>query len=260
MSANPSTSELRRESTGSDSISVDSISVDSISSDSTSRALFEAREHIARDLHDVVIQRLLAVGMTLEGVNRSTREPATAALLSHAVDELEQVIKEIRTTIFGLQAPIDVRFASLRSRTTMVVDQAMQALGFVPSVLFEGAVDTTAPEALSDDVFAVLREALSNVARHARATQCDVVLSVTRDLLTLSVEDDGVGIVSIGRRSGLHNMEVRARARGGRLSITDREPRGTRLEWQVPPRPIRNAVGVQGAPQSISDPRGRAPC
>lgn len=205
----------------------------------TRLALVEDRERIARDLHDVVIQRLFAIGLTLESASRSISELGVGAQVSRAIDELDETIKEIRTTIFGLQRPVGTDAngqASLRARMVAVGDQAVPALGFVPSLRFDGLVDTTVPDRLSDQVVAVLREALSNAARHARARHVDVVLAVNRDTVTLSVDDDGVGITETGRRSGLRNMEVRAKASGGRLLLADRTPSGTHIEWQVPMR------------------------
>jgi signal transduction histidine kinase len=212
--------------------------------DLTRLALLEDRERIARDLHDVVIQRLFAIGLTLERVGHSIAADGVDDLMTRAVDDLDQTIKEIRTTIFGLQAPAGPEYSSLRARIVGVVDQAIRALGFVPSLRFEGAIDSTVSAWLADQVVAVLREALSNVARHARATQVEVKLSVTGETLTLRVEDDGIGLRPGGRRSGLHNLEVRAAAHGGALLITPRDPAGTRVEWSVPLRlPAQPSAG-----------------
>ena len=205
----------------------------------TRLALVEDRERIARDLHDVVIQRLFAIGLTLESASRSISELDAGTQVSRAIDELDETIKEIRTTIFGLQGPVGTDAsgqAGLRARIVAVGQQAIPALGFVPSLRFDGLIDTTVPDRLSDQVVAVLREALSNAARHARARHVDVVLAVSPDTVTLSVDDDGIGITETGRRSGLRNMEVRAKASGGRLVLADRVPSGTHIEWQVPIR------------------------
>lgn len=202
--------------------------------DDTRLALAEDRERIARDLHDVVIQRLFAIGLTLEGASRSIVEPDAGQQVVRAVDELDQTIKEIRTTIFGLQASAGADDPSLRARIVAVVEQSLHALGFVPSLRFDGLIDTTVPDRISDQVVAVLREALSNAARHARATHVEVVLAVNREQVTLIVDDNGIGITDTGRRSGLRNMDVRAKASGGSLLLTNREPSGTRIEWRVP--------------------------
>jgi signal transduction histidine kinase len=211
----------------------------------TRLAVVEDRERIARDLHDVVIQRLFAIGLTLEGASHSISELDAGAQVSRAIDELDQTIKEIRTTIFGLQGAVGADGndqASLRARIVAVGDQAVPALGFIPSLRFDGLIDTTVPDRLADQVVAVLREALSNAARHAHASHVDIVLAVSRETVTLSVDDDGVGITETGRRSGLRNMEVRAKASGGKLQLVDRAPSGTHIEWQVPmrgPHPLK---------------------
>jgi signal transduction histidine kinase len=205
----------------------------------TRLAVVEDRERIARDLHDVVIQRLFAIGLTLEGASHSISELDAGTQVSRAIDELDQTIKEIRTTIFGLQGAVGANGtdqASLRARIVAVAEQAVPALGFIPSLRFDGLIDTTVPDRLADQVVAVLREALSNAARHAHASHVDVVLAVSRDTVTLSVDDDGVGITGTGRRSGLRNMEVRAKASGGKLLLVDRAPSGTHIEWEVPMR------------------------
>jgi signal transduction histidine kinase len=214
--------------------------------DTTRLALLEDRERIARDLHDVVIQRLFAIGLTLEGAGRSINDDSAGRRITRAVDDLDQTIKEIRTTIFGLQALAGPEYSSLRARIVGVVDQAVQALGFVPSLRFEGLIDTTVPAWLSDQVVAVLREALSNAARHARAAQVEVKLSVTADDLTLLVEDDGIGLAEGGRRSGLRNMEVRAATHGGRLVLRSGQVAGTHLEWAVPLRMPADAKSSGG--------------
>ena len=203
----------------------------------TRLAVVEDRERIARDLHDVVIQRLFAIGLTLEGASHSISELDAGTQVSRAIDELDQTIKEIRTTIFGLQGAVGTDStdqASLRARMVAVGNQAVPALGFIPSLRFDGLIDTTVPDRLADQVVAVLREALSNAARHAHASHVDVVLAVSPDTVTLSVDDDGVGITGTGRRSGLRNMEVRAKASGGKLMLVDRTPSGTHIEWEVP--------------------------
>jgi len=204
--------------------------------DATMLALYEDRERIARDLHDVVIQRLFAIGLTLEGASHSIADAEAGRRVTRAVDDLDQTIKQIRTTIFGLQAPAEPAFSSLRARVVGVVDQETHALGFAPALRFEGLIDTVVSSELAEQVVAVLREALSNVARHAGASAAEVRLTASPAGVSLVVVDDGVGLASAGRRSGLRNMESRAVAHGGHLAISMREPRGTRVEWSVPLR------------------------
>ncbi|MGH8889599.1 MAG: GAF domain-containing protein [Acidothermaceae bacterium] len=201
--------------------------------DALTIAVLEDRERIARDLHDVVIQRLFAIGLDLDGASHSIAGTEAGGRVSRAVDNLDQTINEIRNAILGLQPPAGTVHSSLRARIVSVVDQGIQALGFVPSLRFEGRIDALVPRWLADHVVAVLREALSNVAQHAQARQVEVKLMVTDTDLTLLVDDDGVGLSSPGNRSGLRNMESRAVVVGGHLSLQPREPSGTRVEWSA---------------------------
>jgi signal transduction histidine kinase len=202
--------------------------------DSEVLSLFADRDRIARNLHDLVIQRLFATGMELEGAATVLGvNPADARRrVQRAVTELDMTIKEIRTTVFALQQPVE-RTWSVRAKVLEVIDAAATALGFAPSVQFDGPVDTIVGEHAAEQLLAVLREALSNVARHAHATSVSVRVSV-RGRLILQVADDGIGMDEASdRRSGLANMAARAEQLGGALIISDRQP-GTVLRWAVP--------------------------
>ncbi|MDT0309785.1 GAF domain-containing protein [Streptomyces sp. DSM 44917] len=198
--------------------------------------LLADRDRIARDLHDLAIQRLFATGMTLQSTLRFVDHPQAAERLTRAVDDLDQTIKIIRSTIFGLR----VREAGpggqgLRVRVARAVEEAVPGLGFTPALRMEGLVDTDVPPAVADHAVAVLREALSNVARHARAGSAEVAVLVAGGALTLAVTDDGVGLPSAaGRRSGLRNLAERAAELGGTLTAAPGPSGGTRLEWRVP--------------------------
>jgi signal transduction histidine kinase len=198
--------------------------------------LLEDRERIARDLHDTVIQRLFATGLSLQGTLRLTQSPEVARRIETAVDELDVTVRHIRTAIFGLEATRLGQVVSIRAEVLAVTREAARALGFEPEVLFAGPIDSHVDEALGSDVLATLRESLSNVARHARATRVEVELLVGPDGVILTVVDDGVGPPSpdAPRGSGLANMERRAIARGGRFGLEPGEGAGTRLEWAVP--------------------------
>ncbi|WP_338693300.1 GAF domain-containing protein [Streptomyces sp. Q6] len=205
--------------------------------DAEQMSLLEDRDRIARDLHDLAIQRLFATGMTLQSAQRFVQHPEAAERLMRAVDDLDTTIKIIRSTIFGLrerEAPKSG--AGLRVRTVRAVEEAAQVLGFTPALRMEGLIDVDVPGAVADDVLAVLGEALTNVARHAAASSVEVALSVRDSAVTLAVEDDGVGIADAkdGHRSGLANLAARATRRGGTLTTTARDGGGTRLEWHVP--------------------------
>lgn len=200
-------------------------------------SLFADRDRIARNLHDLVIQRLFATGMGLEGAaNLIDVDPADAAArVRRAVDDLDVTIKEIRTTVFALQQPVGRSF-SLRAKVIEEADEAVDGLGFSPSVQFDGLVDTLAHDGMAEHLLAVLREALSNAARHAHATAVTVSVSAAGGQLHLRVVDNGVGLSGSTRRSGLANMAIRAEQLGGDFTVDDGAP-GTVLRWSVPLRP-----------------------
>ncbi len=196
-------------------------------------AVFEDRDRIARDLHDLVIQRLYATGMSLQGAVAFVGAPEVAQRVSAAVDALDETIKEIRTSIFALQARPEAKPVSLRARILRVSDEMTEFLGFPPALRLEGELDGGVPEDVAEQLLAALREALSNVARHATATAVDVHVRAA-EVLSLVVRDNGVGISDNGRRSGLGNLEQRARKAGGSLRIEQAAAGGTELEWWVP--------------------------
>ncbi|GAQ59964.1 redox sensor histidine kinase response regulator DevS [Streptomyces scabiei] len=197
-------------------------------------ALLEDRDRIARDLHDLAIQRLFATGMTLQSAGRFIEHPEASERVLRAVDDLDETIKIIRSTIFGLRSREGVAGAGLRARAVRAVGEAAQVLGFAPSLRLEGLLDTEVSKELADHVVAVLSESLTNVARHAHASRVDVVLEADASHLCLTVSDNGVGIPAGGRRSGLRNMADRAREAGGDLETSGPPGGGTTLVWRVP--------------------------
>jgi signal transduction histidine kinase len=203
-------------------------------------ALLEERDRIGRDLHDLVIQRLFATGMVLQGAQRLTGDPELTDRIARAVDELDQTIREVRSTIFALHNVSDGSSSGLRSQVLQEIAAATNALGFEPTVRFDGPIDSSVSELVREHVVAALREALSNAARHANATRVRVSLSVESDEVVLIVTDNGQGIaVSVDRRSGLANLEQRAGSSGGRFTIepvTDEHggAQGTRVIWRAP--------------------------
>ncbi|MDP9868217.1 MULTISPECIES: sensor histidine kinase [Streptosporangium] len=197
--------------------------------------LLEDRDRIAKDLHDVVIQRLFAVAMTLMSMVEMVDNPTATTRMQHAVDELDQTIKEVRSTIFALQSPPQAgQVCSLRGQVTELVEAAREQLGFMPSIRMEAPLDNTVPEEVAGQLRAVLREALSNVARHARASRAQVLVGVSKGTLLLEVSDDGIGIPEDGRRSGLRNLADRAARLGGAFTAERAEGGGSRLRWRVP--------------------------
>ena len=202
-------------------------------------SVLEDRDRIARDLHDLVIQRLYATGMSLEGTMPMITRPEVASRITNAVDAMDETIKEIRSTIFQLQARSVATGPDLRGEIVALVDDMTDMLGFAPSLrLGAGLGGDISPE-VAEQALATLREALSNAARHANASQVDVTVDAGSDgMLTVQVTDNGTGIPEAGRRSGLRNLASRAEKLGGELSLEPADPGaaapGTRLEWRVP--------------------------
>ncbi|MEV1206362.1 GAF domain-containing sensor histidine kinase, partial [Microbispora rosea] len=196
--------------------------------------LLEDRDRIAKDLHDVVIQRLFAVAMTLMSAVRLVERPEASSRLQSAIDELDTTIRQIRSTIFALQTPREDAPPSLRARVVELVEGARGHLGFMPGLSLEGRLDNDVPAEVAEHLLAVLREALSNVVRHAKATRADVAVLAGGGRLTLVVEDNGVGIPAEGRRSGLRNLADRAERLGGTFALASPDAGGARLEWSVP--------------------------
>ena len=206
--------------------------------DAEQLSLFEDRDRIGRDLHDLVIQRLYATGMSLEGTMPMITRPEVADRVRHAVDAMDDTIRDIRATIFALQSRRRASGPALRAEIVALADEMTALLGFAPAVRLGRGLDANATAELSEQVLAVLREALSNVARHAGATRVDVTCEAGPDgLLTVLVRDNGRGIRPGARRSGLANMADRAVRLGGRLRIGSADGGGTELEWQVPVPP-----------------------
>jgi signal transduction histidine kinase len=196
-------------------------------------AVFEDRDRIAKDLHDLVIQRLYATGMSLQGVTSLIRVPEVAERVTRSVDALDDTIREIRSAIFALQTHPDAKPAAVRARILFVAQEMASALGFPPSLQLDGELDTVLPEELTEHLLSALRESLSNAARHSGASEVGVNVSTGKELV-LVVTDNGVGITPGGRRSGLRNLEHRAAALGGSLVTRPAEGGGTELIWRVP--------------------------
>jgi signal transduction histidine kinase len=197
-------------------------------------AVFEDRDRIARDLHDLVIQRLYATGMSLQGTMLLVSSQEAAGRISTAVDALDETIKEIRASIFALQTRQDTKPPGLRTRILQVADEASGILGFPPALQLDGRLDDMVPEYIAEQLLGALREALSNAARHSGATRVDVEVHAGTEVVLL-VRDNGSGMPrAISRRSGLANLEQRASKLGGTFRIESAEGRGTELDWRVP--------------------------
>jgi signal transduction histidine kinase len=201
-------------------------------------SLYEDRDRIARDLHDLVIQRLYATGMSLEGTMPMITRPEVASRITNAVDAMDETIKDIRATIFALQARDTTDGPDLRGDIVALVEEMTDTLGFAPSLRLGAGLGARVGPEVADQVLAALREALSNAARHASASQVDVIVDMDPDgMLAVQVTDDGIGIPAAGRRSGLRNLAMRAEKLGGELRLEPADPGaptpGTRLEWRV---------------------------
>jgi two-component system, NarL family, sensor histidine kinase DevS len=199
-------------------------------------AVFEDRDRIAQDLHDLVIQRLFASGMKLQGALPLIDRPEAAERAGSVVDDLDTTIKDIRTVIFSLQGRSGRDQPSLRAQVTQVVEEMTGALDMTASLQLEGLLDGQIPGGTAQDLLRALREALSNAARHGQATQVEVTVHAGTDLALL-VRDNGTGINNTTRRSGLANLTRRAGQHGGTLTVGPAETGGTELRWQVPLSP-----------------------
>lgn len=195
-------------------------------------AVITDRDRIARDLHDVVIQRLFAIGLQLETLGRNPqRVEDLPKRLSEQVDALDQTIKDVRGSIFDLS---NHDASSLRAQVREVVREYAGVMDFTPEIKITGPVDTAVPDSVRNHLLPVLREAVSNLARHAQAHSAQIELSLQDDEIKLVVRDDGGGVPDEAEESGLKNARCRAVQLGGQLEIGPRSPSGTELVWQVP--------------------------
>ncbi len=192
------------------------------------------RERIARDLHDTVIQRLFAIGLSLQTTIRLIEDPSARERLSQAVDDLDTTVRDIRAAIFELRTAEATGF-SLRHRVLDVCADYARPLGFEPVVRFVGPVDTAVTESLGDDIVAVVRESLSNVAKHAVASSVEVLVHAGGDGVTVLIIDDGVGSAADGPPGrGRVNLAHRAAQHGGSFATRNGESGGTSAVWAVP--------------------------
>ncbi len=194
--------------------------------------LSNERERLARDLHDTVIQRLFAVGLSLQSALAANLDPVLSARISTAVDDLDATIRQIRTTIFEITRERSAPLVGVRSRVLALINEVTTRLDLPVDVSFEGPLDTLVGPVLADHVTNVVRELLTNAVRHAGATRVELSLDVSAELMTLSVADDGVGFSgSLSSGRGLRNLAERADAVGGTFAATPRERGGTVMIW-----------------------------
>jgi two-component system, NarL family, sensor histidine kinase DevS len=193
------------------------------------------RERIARDLHDTVIQRLFSTGLSLQSALPIIEAPDLRSRVQAAVTDLDETIRQVRTTIFALEPPVTAERGT-RARVLLTCAEAARSLGFEPEVRFSGALDRVVRPPLTDELTNVLREALSNIARHADARHAEVEVSVSEGKLHLLVIDDGRGPGDATRDGGrgVANMTERASLLGGSFSLVARSAGGAEVSWHVP--------------------------
>ncbi|WP_375425700.1 sensor histidine kinase [uncultured Friedmanniella sp.] len=195
--------------------------------------LHEDRERIARDLHDQVVQRLFATGLRLQSTVTTSKDATDRTRLSEVIDELDDTVRQIRTTIFALNCS-GSSASSLRRTVLEVAESVGSAFGLRPTVCFRGPIDILVDPGVVRDVEAVVREGVTNAGKHAAASIVRIDLSASRAELRLLIEDDGVGLSGSSRHSGMGNLRRRAEQHGGGL-VVDRSPLGgVRLGWSVP--------------------------
>lgn len=194
-------------------------------------AILSDRERIARDLHDLVVQRLFAAGTQLLTADRITVKPEVHRRIGAVIDDLDNTIRDVRATIFQLRGGDT---DDLRGEVRRLAADARHGLGFDPRLSIDGPLDTLVVGEARAALLAVLREALSNATRHSAATDLSVDIRAAPDAVTLRVTDNGRGIGGAVRSGGLRNMADRATELGGACEITDNQPHGTVITWRVP--------------------------
>jgi signal transduction histidine kinase len=205
------------------------------------RALTEDRDRIARDLHDSVIQRLFAIGLSLQGTARLVERPEAVMRIGEAIDKLDETIRQLRKAIFDIELTINKE--GLHPKVLDLVHELRPVLGLLPQVSFGGPVDTAVNDSLAEEVLAVLREALTNVGKHARASQVVITIAAGEEL-RLVVADDGVGIGDARAAGlGLKNLRQRAERLGGSVELGTSREGGTRLTWHVPLSVVEAGAG-----------------
>jgi signal transduction histidine kinase len=205
-------------------------------------ALTEDRDRIARDLHDSVIQRLFAIGLSLQGTARLVERPEAVMRIGEAIDKLDETIRQLRKAIFDIELTINKE--GLHPKVLELVHELRPVLGIHPQVSFSGPVDHVVTGPMAEEVLAVLREALTNVGKHAHATQA-VVTIAAGDEIRIVVADDGAGMGELhpdGR--GLKNLRQRAERLGGSMEIGTSREGGTRLTWHAPISSADEGFGV----------------
>ncbi len=198
-------------------------------------SFYADRERIAHDLHDHVIQQLFATGMLLKGTIRGVQDDSVVERLDRALQDLDETVRQIRATIYQLESPVAHLGEDVRSAVLAVTDHAADALGFAPTVQFVLPGQETVSAKVREHLVAALRELVTNIARHARASRVEVEVKVGNGMMLLRVCDNGIGMGGGGgRSSGLRNLTDRAHALGGELVVGPARQGGTEALWRVP--------------------------
>ena len=199
-------------------------------------AIVDERDRLARDLHDTVIQRLFAVGLTLQSIAGTVTGPGEADRLRQTISDIDDTIRQVRTTIFELG--LDNTSRGPRASVLELVHELTPVVGFEVNTSINGPVDAALSNEIVEHLLATLREALTNIGRHARASRASVVLSVDSHTCRLQVLDNGHGIQGAGGEGshGLVNMRRRAEKLNGSFEVETPDDGGTLLIWQVPVR------------------------
>ncbi|MDJ0350108.1 GAF domain-containing sensor histidine kinase [Cryobacterium sp. PH29-G1] len=206
------------------------------------QAVLGDRDRIARDLHDLVIQRLFAAGLSMQSLRRFTNDPIALERINAVTTELDDTIRELRDTIYSLRGMAQDT-GTLSSRILGVIKEGAQSMPFAPRIRLSGPIDSPLADDLSSSLLAVLSEGLSNAARHSQASSIDISVDAQLDRIKVVIADNGCGFNKPTRRSGLDNLKERAALLGGKFSVRSTPGEGTRLRWSVPVPEI--TVGVR---------------
>jgi len=197
------------------------------------QAVFGDRDRIARDLHDVVIQRIFAAGLSLQSIQRFTNDAKALERIAMVTEELDGTIREVRRTIHSLSGVSPTK-ETLNSRILSAIKEKTEWLAFSPGVNLSGPLNEDIGVLLSESLLAVISEGLSNAVRHSGATSIDVSVKVGQGQVKLRISDNGQGFSGPVKRSGLDNLKQRAKTCGGRMALSSVPGGGTRLVWSAP--------------------------
>lgn len=199
-------------------------------------AVYEERDRLARDLHDTVIQRLFAIGLSLQSMLSNPSRAPDVDRLERVVSDVDDTIRQVRTTIFELGSEGTGR--GLRAEVLALLAEVRPVMGFDIQATFDGPVDTAVPDHVQENLLAVVREAVTNIGRHAEASTAKVGIEVSGTWCQVRVIDDGRGLGESGPPSsgslGLGNLRRRAEKLHGRFEIASADSGGTELLWEVP--------------------------